>query len=253
MPSITKQIYKPSMTVGQVYAKVYGSVGLPLPIGNVLELSLEHDEDIKKQDDMTALGGGTHAEVRRIKDAKVTMKLADLNVVNLSRAIFGESSEKAAGAVTDEPHIATQGGLIRLTHIQPTEVTVKKGAIVGSATPVTAAGNYEVRPEGVFINADSPGVTDSDKLWVSYTYGAYAVIEAMTTKAVELALTFGGLNEADGGKPVVVDIYRASQGITKKLALINKDFGALDVEGTVLLDSTKTGVGISRYYKVSMA
>ena len=251
--SIIKQIYKPSMTVGQVYAKIYGSAGLPLPIGNVLELGLEHDEDVKKQDDMTALGGGTHAEVRRIKDAKITMKLADLNVVNLSRAIFGEASEKAAGDVVDEAHAATLGGLVRLAHIQPTAVTVKKGATVGAATPVTAPGNYEVRPEGIFINAGAEGVTDADKLWISYTYGAYAVIEAMTTKSVELQLTFGGLNEADGGKPVVVDIYRASQGITKKLALINKDFGALDVEGSVLLDSTKTGTGISRYYKVSMA
>lgn len=251
--SIIKQIYKPSMTVGQVYAKIFGSTALPLPIGNVLELGIEHDEDVKKQDDMTALGGGTHAEVRRIKEAKVTMKLADLNVVNMSRAIFGLASEKAAGEITGEAHVATLGGLVRLAHIQPTAVTLKKGATLQTATEVVALGNYEVRPEGVFIYADAAGVTDADLLWVDYTHGAYAVIEAMTTKAVELQLTFGGLNEADGGKPVVVDIFRASQGITKKLALINKDFGALDVEGSILLDPTKTGVGISRYYKVSMA
>lgn len=248
MTEVSKQIYKPSMTVGQVYAKVYGSAGLALPIGNVLELGLEHDEDVKKQEDMTALGGGTHAEVRRIKEAKVTMKLADLNIVNLSRAIFGLSSAKAAGTVSDEAHVATLGGLVRLAHIQPTEVAVMKGA-----TPVAAAGNFEVRPEGLYILPEAEDLVDADAITVDYTYGAYAVIEAMTTKAVELSLTFGGLNEADGGKPVIVDIYRASQGITKKLALINKDFGALDVEGSVLLDPTKTGTGISRYYKVSMA
>lgn len=248
MTEVSKQIYKPSLTVGQVYAKVYGSAGLPLPIGNVLELSLEHEEDVKKQEDMTALGGGTHAEVRRIKDAKVTMKLADLNLVNLSRAIFGLSSAKAAGTVVDEAHVVTLGGLVRLAHIQPTEVVMTKGV-----TPVTAAGNYEVRPEGIYILPEAAGLLDADEITVNYTYGAYAVIEAMTTKSVELALTFGGLNEADGGKPVIVDIYRASQGITKKLALINKEFGALDVEGSVLIDPTKTGTGISRYYKVSMA
>lgn len=248
MTEVSKQIYKPSMTVGQVYAKVYGSAGLPLPIGNVLELGLEHDEDVKKQDDMTALGGGTHAEVRRIKDAKVTMKLADLNLVNLSRAIFGLSSAKVAGTVTDEAHAVTLGGLVRLAHIQPTAVVVTKGV-----DPVVAAGNYEVRPEGIYILPEADDLLDADAITVDYTYGAYAVIEAMTTKSVELALTFGGLNEADGGKPVIVDIYRASQGITKKLALINKDFGALDVEGSVLLDPTRTGTGISRYYKVSMA
>lgn len=248
MTEVSKQIYKPSLTVGQVYAKVYGAVGLPLPIGNVLELSLEHEEDVKKQEDMTALGGGTHAEVRRIKDAKVTMKLADLNIVNLSRAIFGLSSAKAAGTVVDEAHVVTLGGLVRLAHIQPTEVVVTKGV-----TPVLAAGNYEVRPEGIYILPEAAGLLAADAIMVDYTYGAYAVIEAMTTKSVELSLTFGGLNEADGGKPVIVDIYRASQGITKKLALINKEFGALDVEGSVLIDPTKTGTGISRYYKVSMA
>lgn len=53
---VTKQIYKPSMTVGQVYARVYGSQALPMPIGNVLELGLEHSEDVQTQEDMTALG-----------------------------------------------------------------------------------------------------------------------------------------------------------------------------------------------------
>ena len=79
------------------------------------------------------------------------------------------------------------------------------------------------------------------------------MIEALTTKAVELDLLFGGLNEADGGKPQVVNIFRCSQGVTKSLALINKGFGNLEVEGTVLMDPTKIGVGVSRYYKSSIA
>ena len=35
--------------------------------------------------------------------------------------------------------------------------------------------------------------------------------------------------------------------------LIQDKLGALDVEGTVLMDPTKVGVGISKYYKTSMA
>ena len=42
-----KQIYKPSMTVGQVYAKPYGSAASMTAIGNVLELALEHNEDVQ--------------------------------------------------------------------------------------------------------------------------------------------------------------------------------------------------------------
>jgi hypothetical protein len=249
---IINKIYRPSMNVGQVYAKPYGSATLPVPIGNVLELGLEHTEDVQKQDDMTALGGGVHAETRRVTDVKIKMKLADLNVTNLARAVLGAVTGVTGGSVVDEPHTATLGGLVRLAHIKPTSVTVKKGADAASATPVAGA-NYEVRAEGVFILPNAPGVTNAEKLWVSYTYGDYAAIEALTTKSVELELTFGGLNEADGGNPTVVDIFRCSQGVTKSLALINKGFGSLDVEGSVLIDPNKTGVGISRYYKTSMA
>ena len=176
---VTKQIYKPSMTVGQVYARVYGSQALPMPIGNVLELGLEH--------------------------------------------------------------------------ISPTNVVVKKGAASAGATPVDMALNYEVRHEGIYLLPDAKDVLATDKLWVSYGYGAYAAIEALTTKAVELELIFGGMNEADSGNPVVVNIFRASQGVTKALTLIGKGFNALDVEGTVLMDPTKTGAGLSKYYRARVA
>ena len=252
MSEITQKIYRPSLTVGQVYARPYGSAMLPVPIGNVLELKIEHDEDVQTQEDMSVLGGGTHSEVRRVKLVKLSMKLADLNVVNLARSVLGTVAEIAGGSVVDEPHSCMLGGLIRLTHIQPSAITLKKGATVGAATVIDPA-NYEVRPEGIFIKTDAPGVTNTDKLWVSYTYGVYAAIEALTTKTVELELTFGGLNEADSGKPTVVDIYRVSQGVTKSLELIGKGFGSLDVSGNVLQDPTKTGAGVSRYYKTSVA
>lgn len=250
---VIKQIYKPSMTVGQLYARVYGSTSLHMPIGNVLELGLEHSEDVQTQEDMTTLGGGTHAEVRRVKEVKMKAKIADLNVVNMARSVLGTVEAIGAGTVTDEPHTATLGGLLPLDHISPTAFTLKKGPTAGAATEVPMAGNYEVKPEGVLLLPEAVGVTAADKLWASYSYGAYAAIEALTTKAVELELLFGGLNEADGGKPVVVDIWRASQGVTKNLTLIGKGFNGLDVEGTVLMDPRKTGAGISRYYRTRMA
>ena len=250
---VLSKTYRPSMQVGQVYARPYGSTVAHMPVGNVLELSLEHSEEVVTQEDMTRLGGGTHAEVRRVKEVKTKMKLADLNIINLARASLGTVAGIEAGTVPKEARTAARGGLIMLSHIQPTAVTLKQGDDEASATAVNAAGNYEVRPEGIYVFPNAAELTDGAKVWVSYSYGEYAVIEALTTKAVELELLFGGLNEADGGNPQVVNIYRASQGITKSLALLNKGFGALEVEGTVLMDPSKVGVGISRYYKSSIA
>ena len=246
--AIIKQIYKPSMTVGQVFARRYGSTDALMPIGNVLELQIAHTEDVKSQEDMTALGGGTYSEVRRVKDVKLSMKLADLNVTNLARGILGISGAVPTGAIVDEAHTVMLGGLVRLAHIGPSEVTVKNGSEV-----IPAAGNYTISAAGLRILPDADSLLDGDGITVSYTHIAYAVIEAMTTKARELEFVFEGMNEADSANPMVVEIWRASQGITKALALVNKDFNVLDVEGTLLMDNTKTGTGVSRYYKVSMA
>ena len=187
--SVITQTYKPSMTVGQVYARLYGTNAAPMPIGNVLELSLEHSEDVQTQEDMTRLGGGTHAEVRRVKEVKVKLKLADINVVNLARATLGTVLAVAMGAVADEAHVATLGGLVRLAHIQPTAVVLKKGVTV-----VAAAGNYEVRPEGIYILPTATDLTAADAITVGYSYGEYAAIEALTTTAVGLVRTLCGLN-----------------------------------------------------------
>ena len=248
-----RKIYRPSMNVGPVYARPYGSSIAHIPIGNVLELAIEHDEDVQDQPDMTILGGGVHAEVRRVKGIKISMKMADFNAVNYSRACMGTVQAVDAGTVTDEPLVVTLGGIHRLKHIGATGLTLKKGADAASATPFSKTTDFEVRGEGVFVYAEAVELQDGDKLWASYSYGEYAEIEALTAKAVELELLFGGLNEADSGKPVTVEIWRASQGIAKKLQLLGNGFGSLDVEGSVIQDPRRTGQGVSKYYKTSMS
>ena len=241
---IVKRIYRPSALVGQVYAAVYGSDSAMLPIGNVLDMQIDYAEDVQKQEDMTRLGGGTHAEIRRVTGVKFSAKIADLNVVNLARAVLGTVSPMDAGTVANVPAVAKRGGLIPLPHINVSSLVVTKGA-----TPVAAAGNFDLLPEGIWVRADAVALTDNDAITLSYSYADQVVIEALTTKAPELTFRFAGLNEADSGKPVIFDLYRVSQGVAKQLSLIKKGFGALDIEGEVLQDPTKTGVGISRYMR----
>lgn len=246
--SLITQIYKPMSNVGQVYALPYGVAGPLAPIGNVLELTLTHDEEVKKQGDFTRLGGGTHAQIRRVNGATIAFTMADINMVNFTRAVLGTASEVDAGAVVGETHKAYKGGLIRLEHLHPSSVAFKK-----AATVIPAAGNYEVRPEGIFVLPDTTAITDADDVTIDYNHVATATLEALTQKAPELQICFGGLNEADSGKPVVVDLWRVGQGVAKTLALMNNNFMGLPVEGELLIDPTKVGTGISRYYRVQHA
>ncbi|WP_219211933.1 phage tail tube protein [Variovorax boronicumulans] len=242
--SLITQIYKPMSNVGKVYARPYGVAAPMAEIGNVLQLALTHEEVVRKQEDWQHQGGGTHAQVRRVSGVSIALTMADLNLVNFARATYGTASESEAGTVTDAPHKAFKGGLIRLAHLDVSAVTVKKA----SAT-IPAQANYEVRPEGIYV---LPGttLTDADDLLISYTHGITGTIEALTTSPPELELSFGGLNEADSGKPVVVDIFKVGQGIAKNLALMSGNFMGLEVEGEVLSDPTKSGIGLSRFYRV---
>lgn len=246
---IIKRSFAPTALVGQVYARLYGSTDAPMPIGNVLGMELTQKEDVEKQPDMTQLGGGTHAEMRRVSEIDVKMTLADLNVTNLARAALGTVSGVEGGTVTAEAHTAKLGGLIRLAHIAPTAVVVHKGA-----TTVPAAGNYEVRAAGVYVLPEAEDLLADDAVTIDYAYGSYAVIEAITKKAAELELTLEGLNEADDGRPCVVEIWRASQGVAAAIALLaEKGFATLEVTGAVLKDPSKTGADTSKYYRVTKA
>jgi hypothetical protein len=245
---IIKRVYRPVARVGKFYAAVYGSQIL-LPIGNVLEATTEQTESVEKQDDMSALGGGTHAELRRVTGVMFKAKLADLNIVNYSRAIRGTVAAQDAGTLVDRPYTAALGALIPLPHSGVSALTVKKGATAGAATVVTAAGNYELRPEGLWVQETAPGIVDGDQLWLSYSHADQVVVEALTAATPQLYLRFAGLNEVDSGKPSIVDLWRVSQGVTKQLALITKSFTTLDIEGEVLKDPTKDGIGVSQYMR----
>ncbi len=244
---LTSRIFRPVLNAGVVYARLVGAAAPLQSIGGIEELKLDIKEDTKKQTDYSRAGGGTRAQVKRIDSVTMSAKLQDLNVVNLARAVFGTASAVAASTVTDEPHEAYKGGLIRLAHINPTSVVVNKGV-----TLIAAAGNYEVRPEGLFIYDDATDITDGDDLLIDYAYGGYDLIEALTTAAPILEMSYAGVNEADSGKPSTVDLFRVQLGASKSLGLIDKDFGTLDIEGEVLLDPTKTGAGLSRFFRVQM-
>lgn len=243
-----ERVYKPYLGAGQVYAKAEGVAGAMAPIGNVSELKLAIETEDKSLTDYTRGGGAPYAEFSRIKGVKVNATLHDFNRVNLARALYGETASVSGGSVTDEVHTAYKGGLLRLAHPAPSSVVVTNSA---GTTTYAPGVDYEVRKEGIFILDGA--ITDGSQVKVDYTYTGYDVIQALMNPGVILQMVFGGVNEADGGKPVVVELFRVSLGAAKEISLIGDDFASLQFEGKLLVDPTKTGDGISRLLKVSMA
>lgn len=137
MTQLTSRIFRPVLNSGGVYGRLAGSAAPLQSLGGIEELKLDIKEDTKKQTDYSRAGGGTRAQVKRIESVTMSAKLQDINAVNLARAVFGTASAIAAATVTDEAVVGYRGGLIRLAHINPSAVVLKKATVA-----VTPAGNY---------------------------------------------------------------------------------------------------------------
>ena len=246
MPDTT---FYPYLGSGKIYARVAGALAGLLPLGNASELELAVKDEKKTLKDYTKPGGGTYASVSRIDSVTAKMKLHDLNKTNVARAVFGTEAAVAGAAVLDEVVTAYKGALVPLAHPGPTAVVVTNSA---ATTTYVANVDYELSAGGIVI-IDTGAILDAQSLKVDYTFAAYSKVEGMTTGAVTLELHFEGLNEANSDKPVILDVWRAQLSPTKALALLGDKFSEIDVEAEVLKDPSKTGAGISQYFRVKMA
>jgi energy-converting hydrogenase Eha subunit B len=246
---MTDTVYYPYLGSGKIYARTAGAAAPLLDLGNASKLEIVAKDKKVTMQDFSKHGGGTYASVSRIDSVTLNMTLNDLNKKNVAMALFGTDSAVDAGNVVDDVVTAYKGGLTPLAHPGPTSVVVKDAT---AGTTYTANTDYEVRAGGIYI---IPGgaITDGARLKVDYAYGAYGRVEAMTSTAVIMELHFEGLNEANSGSPVIVDIYRAQLSPAKALSLLGDKFADLQIDAEALVDNSKTGVGISKYFRVKLA
>lgn len=246
---MTDTSYYPYLGSGKIYARVAGAAAGLMELGNASKLELAVKEEKQKLKDFTKPGGGTYASVSRIDTVMVQMTLSDLNKTNVARAVFGTEAAVVGATVVDEAVVAYKDALVPLAHPGATAVVVTNEA---ATTTYVVDVDYEVRPGGLFILA-SGAITNAQALKVDYTFADYHRVEAMTTGAITLELHFEGLNEANSGKPVIVDIYRAQLSPTKALSLLGEKFADLEIEAELLKDTSKVGVGVSQYFRAKLA
>lgn len=245
---MTDTVYYPYLGSGKIYARSYGAAAGLMELGNASKLEIAVKEDKQKLKDYSKPGGGTYSSVSRISEATLQMTLNDLNKSNVARAVFGTEVAVAGATIADEAVTAYKGAIVPLLHPNPTAVTVTNDA---ASTTFVANTDYEVRAGGIYI-IPAGAITNTQALKVDYTFAAYDKVEAMTSASILLELHFEGLNEANSGKPVIVDIYKAQLSPTKALSLLGDKFADLEVEAEILADTSKTGVGISQYFKVKL-
>lgn len=220
-----------------------------IEMGNCSALALAVESEVKQLRDFRSPGGGTYNRVDRITAVNVSLTAHDLSPLNLSLALYGQTVAVTGGPVTDENAVATVGTFVPLEG-QPSAITSVSPA--GSGTAYVAGTDYVLQHNGLWIPETSsiPAPTgNTPNVKVTYTQKKGHLIEALMTAAPELEFRFLGLNEADSGSAVQVNLWRAKLGPAQSIPLIGDDYAALEMTGAAMADANRPA-GESQYFQM---
>jgi len=217
-------------------------------LGNCSALGIAVETERKQLRDFRQPGGGIYNQVDRITAVNLTLTAHDLSPMNLALATNGTTSAVATGPVTDELALAVKGQYVGLKG-QPSAITSVSPAASGTA--YVAGVDYVFQNGGLFIPAASAiaaATGNTPNIKVTYAQKKGSLVQALVTASPELEFMFLGLNEADSGSAVTVNVWRSKLAPAQNLALIGDDYAALEMTGSVMADSSQPA-GISQHFQ----
>lgn len=233
---------------GSILVREYGAAAPLLTLGNCSALTLSPQEDVKTLPDHTQPGGNMRNEVRRLTAVNLSYTFHDFSAENFAIGLRSSASPIAGGTEAGEEVVAYAGGYTNLARLATAITAVTS---LDDATPYERGVDYELRDGLLYIPADSniaPPADGEPNCKVSYSYAAQKKVEALVNPNKQYELVFIGLNEARSGKRTRVVLHRVSGGVLQEMSVIGEEYGAGQVNGSLLSDPTKTEQGISQYF-----
>lgn len=234
---------------GNILIREFGAAAPFVEVGNCSALTLSPQEDVLELQDYTRPGGGLRNQVRRLNNVEIAYTFHDYSPENFQRGLRATSSTVAAGTTTDEAAVAYKGGYTPLSKIAATITSVEPA---GGGTAYTVTTDYELRDGQLYIPSTSTipdPVSGAANVQVTYTNLAQKKVEALVSSNKQYEVLFMGLNEAQSGRKVRVRAHKVSGGVIAQMALIGEDYGAGEVTGALLSDTSKAA-GLSQYFTV---
>lgn len=235
--------------IGKGVVYIENDDGLLVDVGNCTAFAYSADEEKIELKNYRTAGGGNYNSVSRINAVNLSLTLSDFSAENLALGLFGTVSAVAAGAVADEAQ--TTPSDVSVDFLLPTDHVIDTDQAV-TVTGYAEGDDFTKTPAGIIVLAAGSIPADT-ALAISYTKKAVDVVQAFVQAAQDRRIVLDGLNEAQSGAPVVIDVHRGKFGPAQETAFIGDEFGEIGLEGEALLDTTVTGAGLSQYLVLKAA
>jgi len=213
-------------------------------LGNSAKFEIAIDEsvlDIKNYQG----GGGLEESFREVNKATINIEAKDLKAENIALAVLGSLSQVTSKTITDQEHAIEPGAYIDLDGIGQKNIVIKNNV---SGDPLLEGIDYEIKRGGVVIS-DNPVTELQTPALISYATSDSQKVEAILRAGAEFSIIFDGINEITQ-KGFKANIFRVKLGASLIPFINGDDTGTLTISGDILRDSSKSGVGISKFYKV---
>lgn len=212
---------------------------------SVLQDSFAQTENSQKN--YRTLSGGTYATDNTIDTFTINITGHDFTPDNLSRALWGTSSDLVAGSVTGEAHALNFGKVMVLDEIcdDTQSVSIDVGGTALDSADYTVSGSMV----SIVAAPVTAGVSDGDACTVDYTKKGGTLIEVLTTAAPVVSVFFDGFNKITG-KASKRRYWKCTVGAPTAVDAISDSFASLPLVLTANSDETIVGTGLSKYAQI---
>lgn len=197
--------------------------------------------------DTTTPQGGEYDALSRINSVGLSINFREFYTWVLAALLWGDSSSVASETITDEAVTAVPGATIALSKM-PLEITEVTSSI--GTTTYSEIDDYVMTGSGIEI-IEGGAIAASTPIKVSYKTAAVDVIEALTNSGEVFEFLFEGENAAGTQKRIEARYWRCRLNPASQQDWINTDdFMQSQATAKVLLDPSKVGAGVSKYFRI---
>jgi len=234
--------------VGIVHAQRRSVENAPMrDLGDVEQLKVSHRNNQQVWKQHRRPGGGNLATLDTPDGVSLDVQMQEWTDENMAMTLQGKVVQLPSQTVSGEAIVLQPGSLCMTAFPGPTNIVLTK-TDDSTDIPLSAV---TVSPAGVRVPIDSTEITAPTPATIAYVSTAATRIEPLVEAGEEYRLVFDGLNEAEGNRPCIVEVFRWKAPPAEELALIDAENpGKLLAKGEVLADPNAPA-GESPFYRVT--